>query len=129
MTNDALIVVAAAVVQERRLLVVSKRAAPEVYYLPGGKPEAGEEPLDTLVRELQEELGVTPYNAELLATVENRAALEDRHMRMTVYTAELRDVPRPAAELHALRWIGPADDLVLAPAVREQVLPLLQGEL
>ena len=34
-----LVVAAAAVIEAGRLLVVSKRAAPEVFYLPGGKPE------------------------------------------------------------------------------------------
>lgn len=57
---DVLRVVAAAVVDRGRLLVVSKQAAPDVFYLPGGKPEAGEEPEETLARELAEELGVTP---------------------------------------------------------------------
>ncbi|MFF0338375.1 NUDIX domain-containing protein [Kribbella sp. NPDC004875] len=129
MTNDVLIVVAAAVVQDGRLLVVSKQAAPDVFYLPGGKPEPGEAPLETLTRELREELGVTPYNPRLLATVENRAALEDQQMRMTVYTTDLDDVPQPAAELAALHWITSEYDVHLAPAVREQVLPLIRQAL
>jgi len=37
-----LLVVAAAVIHEGRLLVVSKKAAPAIFYLPGGKPEPGE---------------------------------------------------------------------------------------
>ncbi|TDD44832.1 NUDIX domain-containing protein [Nonomuraea terrae] len=57
---DCLVVVAAVVVQRERLLVVSKQAAPDVFYLPGGKPEPGEEPLEALARELAEELGVEP---------------------------------------------------------------------
>jgi 8-oxo-dGTP diphosphatase len=53
-------VVAAAIIVERRLLVVSKRAAPAVFYLPGGKPEPGEPPLACLRREIDEELGDVP---------------------------------------------------------------------
>ena len=41
-------VIAAAVLDPRGLLLVSKRAAPDVYYLPGGKPDPGEQPLDCL---------------------------------------------------------------------------------
>jgi hypothetical protein len=41
MPAGPLIVAAAAVVRAGALLVVSKRAAPEVFYLPGGKPERG----------------------------------------------------------------------------------------
>ena len=44
--TEPLAVVAAAIVQEERLLVVSKRAAPDVFYLPGGKPDAGAELAD-----------------------------------------------------------------------------------
>ncbi|WP_082317665.1 NUDIX domain-containing protein [Streptomyces sp. NRRL WC-3549] len=51
--------VAAAVVSGGRLLVVSKKSAPEVFYLPGGKPDQGEEALEALTRELIEELGVS----------------------------------------------------------------------
>ncbi|MFD4560905.1 NUDIX domain-containing protein [Streptomyces sp. NPDC058469] len=39
---------------------MSKQTAPSVFCLPGGKPDSGEKPLDTLVRELDEELGVRP---------------------------------------------------------------------
>jgi 8-oxo-dGTP diphosphatase len=41
-------VIAAAVLNTRGLLLVSKHAAPEVFYLPGGKPEPGEAPLARL---------------------------------------------------------------------------------
>ncbi|GAA3538627.1 hypothetical protein GCM10022419_018260 [Nonomuraea rosea] len=124
---DPMRVVAAAVVDEGRLLVVSKKAAPGVFYLPGGKPEPGEAPEETLARELAEELGVRPLDAALLGHVEDVAALEGVPMRMTVYTARLDRGPRPAAELAALGWTDGRDELrpCLAPAVRDQVVPLL----
>ncbi|WP_372348295.1 NUDIX domain-containing protein [Streptomyces sp. KL116D] len=58
MDHAVMKVVAAAVVEDGKLLVVSKQAAPDVFYIPGGKPEAGEQPEETLERELREELGV-----------------------------------------------------------------------
>ncbi|MEV0228656.1 NUDIX domain-containing protein [Nonomuraea sp. NPDC050786] len=120
-------VVAAAIVDRGRLLVVSKKAAPEVFYLPGGKPEAGESPEETLVRELGEELGVAPRDMDLLGQIEDMAALEGVPMRMTVYTARLAGRPKPAAELAALGRTDGRDRFGprLAPAVRNQVLPLL----
>ncbi|MFB6978502.1 NUDIX hydrolase [Streptomyces scopuliridis] len=122
-----LLVVAAAIVQDGRLLVVSKTAAPDVFYLPGGKPETDEEALETLARELGEELGVEPLNTRFLAEVEATAALENVPMRMTVFEAQINRTPRPAAELAHLRWIfGREQDIVLAPAVRDHVLPLLR---
>ncbi|UQT54018.1 NUDIX domain-containing protein [Streptomyces durmitorensis] len=122
-----LAVVAAAIVQEGRLLVVSKQAAPTVFYLPGGKPDADEAPLETLVRELDEELGVEPLEPRFLADVEAMAALERTPMRLSVFEARIGQVPEPAAELSALRWIsGQERDVRLAPAVRDHVLPLLR---
>ncbi|WP_188188292.1 NUDIX hydrolase [Nonomuraea sp. SYSU D8015] len=120
-------VVAAAVVDRGRLLVVSNKAAPEVFYLPGGKPEADESPAEALVRELEEELGVAPRDMSLLGQVEDMAALEGLPMRMTVFTAGLEGRPRPAAEPAALGWTDGRDDYAprLAPAVRSRVLPLL----
>jgi 8-oxo-dGTP diphosphatase len=43
---------------ENRLLLVRKRGG-KSYILPGGKLEAGENDLDALVREIDEELGCT----------------------------------------------------------------------
>ncbi|TMR07723.1 NUDIX domain-containing protein [Nonomuraea zeae] len=124
---DAMRVVAAAIVDEGRLLVVSKKAAPGVFYLPGGKPEPGEPAEETLARELSEELGARPLDAELLGHVEDVAALEGVPMRMTVYTARLDRGPSPDAELAALGWTDGRDEFEprLAPAVRDQVVPLL----
>lgn len=120
-------VVAAAVVENGRLLVVSKQAAPDVYFVPGGKPEPGEEPEETLVRELREELGVEPGRLEPLAVVEERAALEGVPMHLTVFATTLMGDPVPAAELSALRWTdGREPDLRLAPAVEHHLLPLLR---
>jgi 8-oxo-dGTP diphosphatase len=125
--QDPLIVVAAAIVRKGHLLVVSKQAAPHVFYLPGGKPDLGEEPMDTLVRELAEELGVHPLAPRFLADIAAQAALEGVPMTMTLYEADIEPVPQPAAELADMRWVtGRESDVQLAPAVREHVLPLLR---
>ena len=125
--EETMAVVAAAIVQRGRLLVVSKKAAPEVFYLPGGKPDPGEGPLETLARELDEELGVVPLEPRLLAEVEGVAVLERVPLRLTVYEARIDRVPRPAAELAHLRWIsGRESDLRLAGAIRNHVVPLLR---
>jgi 8-oxo-dGTP diphosphatase len=119
-------VVAAAVLGARGLLLVSKRAAPDVYYLPGGKPEPGEAPLTCLRREIGEELGVAVASAEHLADVRARAALEGVEMLMTVFVARLAGVPAPAAEIASLRWWPEDPSLTLAPAVRDHVIPALR---
>jgi 8-oxo-dGTP diphosphatase len=120
-------VIAAAVLDRRGLLLVSKRAAPDVFYLPGGKPEPGEAARDTLDRELAEELGVTVAEAEPFADVRAPAALEGVEMWMSVFLARLVGAPAPVAEIAALRWWPHDDGLRLAPAISGYVIPRLQA--
>jgi 8-oxo-dGTP diphosphatase len=119
-------VIAAAVLGPRGLLLVSKRAAPDVFYLPGGKPEPGEAALDCLGRELAEELGVGIEAAEPFDEVRAPAALEGVDMWMTVYLTRLAGLPAPAAEITALRWWPAEPAPGLAPAVRDCVIPRLR---
>jgi 8-oxo-dGTP diphosphatase len=123
-TRLVLRVIAAAVLGPRGLLLVSKRAAPDVFYLPGGKPEPGEEPLDCLGRELAEELGVGIAAAEPFTDVRAPAALEGVDMWMTVFRTRLAGTPAPGAEIAHLRWWPHDRGLRLAPAVRDGVIPL-----
>jgi 8-oxo-dGTP diphosphatase len=120
-------VIAAAVLERRGLLLVSKRAAPDVFYLPGGKPEPDEEPLECLERELAEELGVGVESVAPFAEVRAPAALEGVEMWMTVFLTRLAGVPAPAAEIAALRWWPESPRLSLAPAVRDVVIPRLRA--
>jgi 8-oxo-dGTP diphosphatase len=120
-------VIAAAVLDRRGLLLVSKRAAPAVFYLPGGKPEPDEAPLACLERELGEELGVGIATAEPFAEVRAPAALEAVEMWMTVFLTRLAGRPAPAAEIAALRWWPESQRLSLAPAVRDVVIPRLRA--
>jgi 8-oxo-dGTP diphosphatase len=125
-TGAMLRVIAAAVLGPRGLLLVSKRAAPEVFYLPGGKPDPGEAPLDCLRRELREELSVGVDSTRPFAEVRARAALEGVEMWMSVFLTRLTGMPSAAAEIAALRWWPHDPALGLAPAVRDCVIPRLR---
>jgi len=124
-------VAAAAVVEDGRLLLVSKDAAPRVFYLPGGKPDDGETPVECVRRELREELGAQPTSLEFLETVHAVAALEQVPMAMVVFLATLDGVPEPAAEIAAVAWYtdGAQFDGELAPAIVGGVLPTLRKRL
>jgi 8-oxo-dGTP diphosphatase len=66
-------VVAALIVQSQKVLLGQRSAArafyPGVWDLFGGHVESGEHHTQTLVRELQEELGITPTQWEYLETI------------------------------------------------------------
>ncbi|HEX6356304.1 NUDIX domain-containing protein [Actinophytocola sp.] len=80
-----------------------------VYYLPGGKREPGETDVDTLVREVDEELAVTinPATAEHLGTFEAQAHghADGVLVRMTCYTAHHEGTPVPSNEIEEIGWL------------------------
>ncbi|WP_334152909.1 NUDIX hydrolase [Microbacterium sp.] len=121
---------AAVIVDERdRVLVVRKQGTVR-FMQPGGKPEAGESPAQTLIRELEEELGLQLTESDLtpLGTFVSAAANEPGH-RVVADAFSASIDPRTVtvqAELAELRWITPADveTLPLAPLSLEHLLPL-----
>jgi 8-oxo-dGTP diphosphatase len=120
-------IVAAAIVDSGKVLLVSKHEAPDVFYLPGGKPERDEKPRDTLARELEEELGVAIVDADLIGVVSDEAALEGVAMEMHVYLVRVGGPISTRTEIAALAWVGADGDGPgrLAPAIRNHVLPEL----
>ncbi len=131
MTESKTIHVAAVVIQdpEGRVLTVRKRGTSR-FMQPGGKPEPGETPLQTALRETREELDLPlrSEQLELMGQFSAAAANEPGHTVVcTNYrvslgqdaTAILRTV-KPAAEIEELRWFR-LDELVS----RTDVAPLL----
>jgi ADP-ribose pyrophosphatase YjhB (NUDIX family) len=113
------------------LLLVSKRAAPDVFYLPGGKPDPGEAPLDCLRRELREELGV---EADVqfegpVAIVDSIAPkgqlLSRKHVVHIIFSADLShrsltDVETTDAAVKGARLFSAEEleDVVLHPPIK-----------
>jgi 8-oxo-dGTP pyrophosphatase MutT (NUDIX family) len=85
----------------------------DVYYIPGGKREAGETDLDTLVREIDEELAVTidPATARHLGTFHAQAHghAEGVTVKMTCYTADHHGTPTPSSEIEEMIWLSYRD--------------------
>lgn len=112
-----------------RLLLVRKRDT-RMFMLPGGKREAGENALQTLSRELDEELNLQlPETAFTPLGRFNEAAANEADTRVEadIFRAALSHPVAPAAELEELRWLHPDDSLGddLAPLLRLHVLPLI----
>lgn len=134
MTPDAttphLIHVSAAVITDAdgRLLLVRK-AGTTAFMQPGGKPEPGETPAETLARELAEEVGlrVDPDAFEPLGSFTATAANEPGFAVVAdVFRVDIGDQrPVPDAEIAELRWVtaASASGLEIAPLAREYFLP------
>lgn len=94
----------------------------ELFYIPGGKRHPGESDLETLVREVREEVSVEvlPGTAEHLGTY--RAAADGHgagvQVTMACYTAAHRGTLAAAGEIAELAWLGYADRDRTAPVDR-----------
>lgn len=110
---------------EGRVLTVRKRGT-TAFMLPGGKREPGEGDLETLSRELFEELGCTLAAAEHIGTFDAPAANEpDTRVYGAIYLARVEGVIAARAEIEELLWLDPArpPSVRLAPLLERHVLP------
>nr|WP_288357205.1 NUDIX domain-containing protein [uncultured Pseudomonas sp.] len=112
-----------------RLLLVRKRDT-RMFMLPGGKREAGESALQTLARELDEELNLQLPEAAFtpLGRFNEAAANEaDTRVEADIFRAALSHPVALAAELEELRWLQPDDPRGddLAPLLHRHLLSLI----
>ncbi|MGO3147060.1 MAG: TIGR00730 family Rossman fold protein [Leucobacter sp.] len=117
---------------EGRVLNVRKRGTSSLM-LPGGKPEPGEDPRDTAIREFREELGVhlDPLKLRGLGDFRAAAANEPDHEVLAhVYEHEYVAVDHPLAEIEHLEWVHPNDPhSAMAPLNTAHVFPALESPL
>lgn len=100
-------------------LLSTKSFGKDVYYIPGGKREAGESGMDALLREVKEELSVDLVLGSIkhLETFEAQAhgKPEGTMVRMTCYTADYTGVLTPSAEVEELVWLSYRDRETSSP--------------
>lgn len=104
---------------EEGAILSSRSRGKDVYYLPGGKREPGEGDVDTLVREIREELSVAivPGSAEPAGVFEAQAHghPDGAIVRMTCYTADYTGTLRPDSEIEEIVWLTYADRHRVSP--------------
>ena len=99
-------------VVDRRLLA-ARSSGRDLFYLPGGKREPGESDVQTLAREVEEELSVTVDPATAVhagtfgAPADGRA--DGRVVRLTCYTASYTGRLAPSREIAEIAWLASGD--------------------
>jgi 8-oxo-dGTP diphosphatase len=117
-----LLVAAAALVDVDGRVLIGQRPPGKqlagLWEFPGGKVEAGESPEACLIRELQEELGVTVTHACLAPFVFASHAYDSFHLLMPLYLVRRWSGTVVAREHAALAWVKPAklSDYEMPPA-------------
>ncbi|MEP9354775.1 (deoxy)nucleoside triphosphate pyrophosphohydrolase [Xanthobacter sp. KR7-65] len=112
-----------------RVLVAQRpegKALAGLWEFPGGKVEAGERPEETLIRELQEELGITVKEACLAPLTFASHAYESFHLLMPLWICRRWEGVVQRKEHQALQWLRPARlrDVPMPPA-DEPLIPAL----
>jgi len=101
------IIVGAAIIEGGRVLACERSDPPETagrWEFPGGKVEPGEDEVDALIRECEEELGVRVTIGERVGV---DVPMGNGRSVLRVYAATLVDGDRPQALEHSeLRWLG-----------------------
>lgn len=108
-----LLVVAAALIDDHGRVLLQQRppggSMAGLWEFPGGKIEPGESPEAALVRELDEELGITLSVEDLSPLAFASEPLSDRHLLLLLYVARKWEGEPVAHYATELRWVMPAE--------------------
>jgi 8-oxo-dGTP diphosphatase len=125
-----LLVAAVALIDaDRRVLIAQRPEGKQLaglWEFPGGKVEAGERPEETLIRELDEELGITVQEACLAPLTFASHAYETFHLLMPLYACRRWEGFVQPREGQALKWVRPRDLASYPmPPADEPLIPFL----
>ncbi len=97
-----------------------------LWEFPGGKVEAGETPEETLIRELDEELGIRTKVACLAPLTFASHTYDDFHLLMPLYICRRFEGTARGREGQAIKWVRPKAlrDYPMPPA-DEPLIPFL----
>lgn len=133
--NKIIYIAAACIIDPLNRLLVVRKYGSKIFMQPGGKIEQGEQPIDTLIREIEEELQlVIPATLpKVVGSFEAPAANEPDH----IVKAELFKINLPyspllqaTAEIAEACWITHDDipNINIAPLMHTYVIPLWEKQ-
>lgn len=105
-----LVVAVALVDADRRVLIAQRpegKSMAGLWEFPGGKVEPGETPEAALIRELDEELGISTKEACLAPVSFASHSYENVHLLMPLYACRKWQGEPRAKEHTALKWVRP----------------------
>ncbi|ESQ77143.1 8-oxo-dGTP diphosphatase MutT [Asticcacaulis sp. AC402] len=119
--KTVLVVAAALVDSEGRVLIAQRPEGKQLagqWEFPGGKVEPGETPEAALIRELDEELGITVKQACLAPFVFASHTYDDFHLLMPLFLIRRWEGEPESREHKALKWVRPVQmrDYPMPPA-------------
>jgi 8-oxo-dGTP diphosphatase len=127
--NILLVVACALVDADRRVLIAQRPAGKSMaglWEFPGGKVEPGETPEAALIRELEEELGISTKTACLAPLSFASHTYENFHLLMPLYVCRKWQGMPQAREHATLKWVRPQAlrDYPMPPADEPLIAPL-----
>lgn len=111
-------------IKNKKVLFV-RSIGKSVFYTVGGKREAGETDEEALIRESKEELGIhlIPKSIKYLNTFEDNADnKENISIKLTCYSADFLEEPRPNSEIEELGWFDTKDIEKTTPTGKQVIL-------
>jgi 8-oxo-dGTP diphosphatase len=109
--SKILLVAACALVDADGRVLLAQRPAGKtmagLWEFPGGKIETGERPEETLIRELNEELGITVREACLAPLTFASHSYPEFHLLMPLYVCRRWEGTVTATEGQQLAWVKP----------------------
>lgn len=112
-------------------ILTTRSKGKDAYYFPGGKREGSESDLETLVREIKEELSIDiiPESAKLygIFSAQAHGKAEGVVVQMSCYTADFTGELKADSEIEEIRWIDYSDYNTVSP-VDKLILEDLKGK-
>lgn len=131
MSRKILLVAACALIDaDGRILLAQRpegKSLAGLWEFPGGKVEPGETPEETLIRELDEELGIQTKEACLAPLTFASHTYETFHLLMPLYVCRRFEGIPHGREGQAIKWVKPnALRYYPMPPADEPLIPIIQ---